>query len=179
MRTWERWILNVWQCTFSTSLKTRRKFNPANFFKSSRDHILVARSVVKSSGYLETSSSCFGTLQCGKRQPSFGQFVFVLFIVFPLTHWFHHNWHQYQHGRSRPQAGYDLSELFCEGKKGMMLSKLFFYRVFIFSLTNYVINGRSIGACKEVRKEINHHKTVLLSLKSKEKRKVMEKICTF
>ena len=48
--------------TLSTSLKTRRKLSPANFFRSSIVHIPLARSVANNSGYWETSSNPLGVL---------------------------------------------------------------------------------------------------------------------
>ena len=48
--------------TLSTSLKTRKKLSPANFFKSSMVHIPLASNVENNSGYLETSSKPTGAL---------------------------------------------------------------------------------------------------------------------
>ena len=55
--------ISVDEClTLSTSRNTRKKFSPANFFKSSNVHIPLANKVVNNSGYFDTSSKPTGAL---------------------------------------------------------------------------------------------------------------------
>lgn len=109
------------ELTLSTSLKTRKKLSPANFLRSSRDHIPLAIRLTNSAGYFDTSSRPDGVLERHQEWTNIRQVRQTTLVCCDwwirvlnyrgITNWSRRNWLQVLRDQYQPPFVCDWGEL--------------------------------------------------------------------